>query len=248
MHRSRRAVRLAGSRAVASAANLASRRGPAEAAETRPNRPCIAMIRERAPATRTRPLVPGLGWKPVLFGRFHRQHVAARRRDRVEGAARPAIRRACSRMCPAWLSTRTAARPVCPPSMASRRPSAHHGRWHGDHRLVSQSYESGCCPISTRPRSASAKVWAGDLARSALAAIRIGGAIVVKSREPLFAAPGQDVVTHGSIGSFYARAMATAWAETSRRPPRRSTSSCLTRAPTPNPQRQFCGRPRLQEI
>ena len=31
----------------------------------------------------------------------------------------------------------------------------------------------------------------------------LGGAIVVNSREPLFAAPGQDVVTHGSIGSFY---------------------------------------------
>ncbi len=49
---------------------------------------------------------------------------------------------------------------------------------------------------------ASAKVWAGVTPVS-IGGDLIGGAIVVNSREPLFAAPGQGVVTRGSIGSFY---------------------------------------------
>jgi iron complex outermembrane receptor protein len=49
---------------------------------------------------------------------------------------------------------------------------------------------------------ASANVWTGVTPVS-IGGDSLGGAIVVNSREPLFAAPGQGVVTHGSIGSFY---------------------------------------------
>jgi iron complex outermembrane receptor protein len=49
---------------------------------------------------------------------------------------------------------------------------------------------------------ASAKVWTGVTPVS-IGGDSIGGAIAVNSREPLFADPGQGVVTHGSIGSFY---------------------------------------------
>ena len=48
----------------------------------------------------------------------------------------------------------------------------------------------------------SVQVWTGVTPVS-IGGDLLGGAIVVNSREPLFAAPGQDVVTHGSIGSFY---------------------------------------------
>jgi iron complex outermembrane recepter protein len=48
----------------------------------------------------------------------------------------------------------------------------------------------------------SIQVWTGVTPVS-IGGDSLGGAIVVNSREPLFAAPGQDVVTHGSIGSFY---------------------------------------------
>jgi len=48
----------------------------------------------------------------------------------------------------------------------------------------------------------SIKVWTGVTPVS-VGGDSLGGAIVVNSREPLFAAPGQSVVTHGSLGAFY---------------------------------------------
>ncbi len=51
-------------------------------------------------------------------------------------------------------------------------------------------------------QAGSIQVWAGVTPVS-IGGDSLGGAIVVNSREPLFADPGQGVVTHGSIGSFY---------------------------------------------
>ena len=48
----------------------------------------------------------------------------------------------------------------------------------------------------------SAQVWTGVTPVS-IGGDAIGGAIIVNSREPLFAAPGQGVVTKGSVGAFY---------------------------------------------
>jgi iron complex outermembrane recepter protein len=48
----------------------------------------------------------------------------------------------------------------------------------------------------------SAQVWTGVTPVS-ISGDSIGGTIIVDSREPLFAAPGQGVVTKGSVGSFY---------------------------------------------
>ena len=48
----------------------------------------------------------------------------------------------------------------------------------------------------------SVQVWTGVTPVS-VGGDSIGGAIVVNSREPLFAAPGQGVVTQGSIGTFF---------------------------------------------